>query len=327
MTLSLPPVAPPASDRRALLPYLVLAWAAGYGALRLWWAVAGAPEFPPLGTDLVVFTGWWAVALCAAAALVAGGLATARSWRPALAAAGWVVCAAIVLSCALLLLDLVGFLILAPTEAFTVAGFVSRIGCLTGAVLLNAAIVGHRRRYRGDCRGCGRTGPLVQRRVGAGAPGWARAAAYAAAAGCLLRLAAQVAVGFGDLPPAQGASMVAFEVGFLLAGVLLPLALVHSWGRIWPGWVPLLAGRRIPRAVLLVPAAVFSVGLIVYFGVGIAGLAVETVTGTFDPGDGRYPLAFFWLAEPAYWVWGWGLGLAALSFHQRTRRPCRACGR
>ena len=94
-------------------------------------------------------------------------------------------------------------------------------------------------------------------------------AAYAATAGCLLRLAAQLAVGFGDMPLAEDASMAAFEVGFLLAGVLLPLALVHSWGRIWPGWVPLLAGRRIPRAVLLLPAAVFSVGLIVYFGVGI----------------------------------------------------------
>lgn len=327
MTLTVPPEAPPGSARRALLPYLVVAWAVGYGALRLWWAVAGAPEFPPLGTDLVVFTGWWAVALCAAGAAVAGGLATARSWHPALAVTGWAVCAAIVLSCALLLLDLVGFLILAPTDGFTVAAFLSRVGCFTGAVLLNAAVVGHRRRYRGDCRDCGRTGAVARRGVDAAVPAWARIAAYAATAGCLLRLAAQLAVGFGDMPLAKGASMAAFEVGFLLAGVLLPLALVHSWGRIWPRWVPLLAGRRIPRAVLLVPAAVFSVGLIVYFGVGIADLTVETVTGTFDPGDGRFPLAFFWVAEPAYWLWGWGLGLAALSFHQRTRRPCRACGR
>ncbi|MFC0005641.1 hypothetical protein [Micromonospora siamensis] len=121
--------------------------------------------------------------------------------------------------------------------------------------------------------------------------------------------------------------MLVFEVGFLLAGVLLPLALVHRWGRIWPGWVPLLAGRRIPPALLLVPAAVFAVGLVGYFGVGLVDLAVETVTGTFDPGDGRFPLGFFWVAEPAYWVWGWGLGVAALSFRTRTRPVCPGCGR
>jgi hypothetical protein len=96
---------------------------------------------------------------------------------------------------------------------------------------------------------------------------------------------------------------------------------------VWPRRVPLLAGRTAPRRLLLVPAAVFSVGLVGYFGVGIAQLAVETVTGTFDPGDGRYPLWFFWVAEPGYWLWGWGLGIAAVGYHLRTRRPCRHCAR
>ncbi|MEV0806682.1 hypothetical protein [Micromonospora sp. NPDC050200] len=319
MTLSLP-----TGTRPALLPYAVGAWAAGYGALRLAWAVTGAPEFPPLGTDLVVFTGWWAVALCAAAGLVAAGLATARSWRPALAVGGWVVCVAVVAACALLLLDLVGLLILHPFAGFTVAGFASRLGALTGALLLHAALVQHRRRFRSDCRECGRTGPVAV--PGTGVPGWARAGAWLAVAGCLVRLAAQAAAGFGEVPLAQGASMVAFEVGFLLAGVLLPLALVHSWGRIWPRWVPLLAGRRIPRPMLLVPATVLSVGLVVYFGVGLTQLAVETVAGTFD-GEGHYSLAFFWVAELGYWVWGWGLGAAACGYHLRTRRPCPDCGR
>jgi hypothetical protein len=37
-------------------------WALAYGSVRVWWAVAGAPSFGPLGTDLIAFTGWWASA-------------------------------------------------------------------------------------------------------------------------------------------------------------------------------------------------------------------------------------------------------------------------
>ncbi|SCE68961.1 hypothetical protein [Micromonospora mirobrigensis] len=324
LTRPVPAVLPSAVPPPAVLPYAVLAWAVGYGALRLWWAATGGQHHPPFGSDLVLFTGWWSVGLCAAAGLVGIGLAAARSWRPALAVAGWAVCGAVVVACVLLLLDLVGLLILHPTPAFTVGGFLGRLGCLTGGLLLHAAVLDHRRRYRGGCPECGRTGPARSDR--SRVPGWARAGAWAAVGGCLLRLAAQVAVGFDGVPLAQGASMLAFEVGFLLAGVLLPLALVHRWGRIWPGWVPLLAGRRIPPALLLVPATVFAVGLVGYFGVGLVDLAVETATGTFDPGDGRFPLAFFWVAEPAYWVWGWGLGVAAVSFRTRTRPVCPRCG-
>jgi hypothetical protein len=51
-----------------------------------------------------------------------------------------------------------------------------------------------------------------------------------------------------------------FEAGFVLAGTLLPLALVHSWGRVLPRWVPLLAGRRVPRWLLLGPAFGIAAG-------------------------------------------------------------------
>lgn len=97
MIRTLPPPAPPApptQTRRPVLPYAVLGWALTYGALRLCWAVAGAPAFSPLDTDLMVFTGWWAVGLCAATALLGAALGRARTWHPALVAAGWAVCAA-----------------------------------------------------------------------------------------------------------------------------------------------------------------------------------------------------------------------------------------
>lgn len=329
MTTSLPQLVPtdPRPHRRDHLPWAVVGWAVGYGGVRLLWAVNGAPEFPPLDADLLVFTGWWAVGLCVAAALVALALLRARSWRPALAGAGWAVSGALVVACPLLLLDLVGMLILDLGPAFNVAAFASRVACLSGAVLLGLATAAYRRRYRGDCSVCGRIGAVAPAGGWSPPPMWAWYAAYAAAAGCVVRLLAQWAFGFGDLPLAEGPSMVAFEIGFLLAGVLLPLALVHSWGRVWPRWVLLLAGRTVSRLLLLVPAFVFSVGLVGYFGVGIGQLTVETLTNTWDPGDGRYPLAFFWVAMPAYWIWGGGLGVAAISYHRRTRRPCRECGR
>jgi hypothetical protein len=53
-------------------------------------------------------------------------------------------------------------------------------------------------------------------------------------------------------------------VGFVLGGTLLPLALVHSWGLIWPRWIPAPAGRRFPRWLVLGPAIGISGGLVVH---------------------------------------------------------------
>jgi hypothetical protein len=64
-----------------------ITWALGYGLLRAYWALGAAPSPPPIGTDLVAFTGWWSVALCAAAAVVVLELRRARWWRPLAVAA------------------------------------------------------------------------------------------------------------------------------------------------------------------------------------------------------------------------------------------------
>jgi hypothetical protein len=44
-----------------------------------------------------------------------------------------------------------------------------------------------------------------------------------------------------------GGTVLLFEVGFMLAGTVLPLSLVHRWGRTFLGRLPLLAGRGVPR--------------------------------------------------------------------------------
>jgi hypothetical protein len=133
-------------------------------------------------------------------------------------------------------------------------------------------------------------------------------------------------LGFGsNLVPAS-VSLLLFEAGFLQAGTVLPLALVYRWGRVFPGWVPLLAGRGVPRWLVLGPALGIAAGLTAYFGMGTAQLAVGTLAGTWQQGAGSMPLWFFWVAMPAYLAWGLGLGAAALAYRRATRPPCRTCG-
>jgi len=120
---------------------------------------------------------------------------------------------------------------------------------------------------------------------------------------------------------------LAFEAIFLLAGVVLPLALVHSWGRIVPRWVPLLAGRRVPHWLLLGPASVIGVLMTGYFGFTMVKVATDTFTGAWHRSFGFLPLGFFWVAVPGYLLWGLGLDVAAFAYYQLTRPPCRVCGR
>jgi hypothetical protein len=287
-----------------------LVWALGYGSLQLWWARGHRPSFGPLGTDLMVVTGPAMVALCGVAVIVAAVLVRPRPARPAELAA-WLVSAVLVVSCPLLLLDVVGRSLPGLGIPFDRIAFVSRAACFAGAVLLAAAAVAHRRRTDADCRWCGRRGdPRGPNAVPV--PAWARVAAAVSAVCCLVRIGAQAVLGFdgggGSTPTA-----VAFVVGFLLAGLALPLALVHRWGRL------------IPRLVLLVPAAALSLGLLVYFGVGLGQLTVETIEGTAHREPS--PLVFLWVSLSAYWLWGLGLAAATLSYARRTRKPCRRCGR
>jgi hypothetical protein len=243
-------------------------------------------------------------------------------WRWPLLAAAWGVCAALLVACPLLLLDVVWGLLPGSGVQFDVVAFASRAACLVEGVLVGGAAVAYRRRWLSACLFCGRTGDRVRL---AQPPSWAWWAAYAAVAGCLVRLGAQVAVGFGFTKQAPRGFLL-FEAGFLLAGIVLPLALVHSWGRIFPRWVPLLAGRRVPRWLPLGPASVIGASLTVYFGASMVGFAMAMLRGTWKQYSGSFPLAFFWVAMPAYWVWGLGLVVAAVAYYRVTLPQCRVCG-
>ncbi|GAA2070284.1 hypothetical protein [Actinomadura alba] len=317
---------------RTHLPAIGLTWVTLYGVLRTYWALGHMPDdLSPVGPDLVAFTGWASVGLCAAAALVLIALMTvrvSRVFRRPLLLAAWAVGVSLVASGAMLLLDVVGGILPGLGIRFYPLGALSRMACVGAGVLVVLSARAYQYRTREGCMACGRTasspGPL--RRT----PGWAFWAAYISVAGCLVRILAQIWVGFAGSPPVGGVSVVLFEVGFVLGGTVLPLSLVHGWGRVWPRWVPRLAGRRVPRRLVLWPAYGVSGGLVVYFGLMQLQMVFERLNGRnpFPPEGGlALPETFFWIAVPAYLTWGTGMAVAALAHARRTRTPCRACGR
>jgi hypothetical protein len=128
------------------------------------------------------------------------------------------------------------------------------------------------------------------------------------------RFVAQLLLDVGEKPFAAGRATDVFDGGFVLAGTLLPLALVHRWG------------RSVPRWLVAAPALAISTGLTAYFGIATGQLLLDLV-GVVSNVDDGYPAAFLWVAVPAYLVWGLTMGAAALSYLRRTSRPCRWCGR
>jgi hypothetical protein len=319
---STPPGAPLTAERRPNRFAAAAAVAAlVYAGLRLLWETSPpAVDLSPIGSDLVGPDGWAAIALCLAAAVVAGALILPPAHGPGrwtrFVAASAVSAALVAAGGPLLLLDVVGGLFPGSGVGFYPVGAVSRICCLAAGALLGLAVASEVQRLREACSECGRrlsrwTTSLSR------TPRWAYAAAYISVAGFLTRVLAQVAVGFDGSPIPMDRSALLFETSMALAGVLLPLALVHRWGRWWPRWL------------VLGPAAFTSGGVIVYFGVLFGQMVGERLAGRnpFPPSSGLdFPEAFFWVAVPAYLVWGFGMAVAALTYFRTTRRQCLSCG-
>ena len=306
------------TEQHNILARTTLVWALSYGAIRTYWQLAGAPlHVSPIGSDLVVFTGWWGVGLCGAAALLAAAMLRPgrRAALPVLIGAA-AVSLALAAAAVMLVLDLVGNVFPGMGLNRYPLGAASRIACASGGVLLMLAA-------RSFWLQSGIALPAVDRLKKLltpldRTPRWAYLAAYVSMSGCLTRVAAQAVVGFDE----SRLSSIAFEACFVLAGTLLPLALVHSWGMVWPRWVVGLAGRRVPRRLVLWPGAGVSVMIIGYFGVMLGQMVVERLHGRNPfPPDARMdlPETFFWVAVPAYVVWGAALAVATLSYQRRSR--------
>ena len=168
-------------------------------------------------------------------------------------------------------------------------------------------------------------------------PRWARRCAYAAVALPVVGWALPhtlwlLGVPFGisagqladidrDLAPAVGAAITVVPP---LAGLLV-LGLVQPWGQVFPRWVPVSGGRRVPPLLALVPAGVVALALITYGGLSVAvvvrGLADGTTTGSDLVGDWAVTATLLVFAG-----WGVALGGAAAGYHRATRADRPATG-
>jgi len=118
-----------------------------------------------------------------------------------------------------------------------------------------------------------------------------------------------------------GAALATLAVG----GAVLTLGLVRRWGEVFPRWIPLAGGKRVPPALAIVPASLVSV-LVTAAGLMFVRL---TLTGGLDAILGEGALgAQNWAAlgpELLWPLWGAALGAATLAYYLRRRGKHEPC--
>ncbi|NYE75462.1 hypothetical protein [Microlunatus parietis] len=286
----------------------------GYALVHLAWLIMGEPAW---AHGVSVFPGGWVPVLPAviAVASIMIMILVPRAWRPAAVAAAAAGAALLAYS----MLAWIGLLMLLmipfglPMPADDLARLVVRVAGAAGGGLTLLAAVARARASRPACPRCGGRHPDLRTRP----PGWAVAGGWLAVAG----FAARFAVELPDILTAGvsgpgGLGFQLFVALLVLAGTVLPLALIRPWGRAWPRWVPGLAGRRIPRLLVLVPGLVMAAGLLAYFGIGGIG-ALLTGHDSADPAA--------WLMIGGYTLWGLGLLLAAAGYARLTDSVAAGC--
>lgn len=291
----------------------------------------------PLGSGSP-FGGRTDLALVVVSASVGGAVlcaATARSRRlPRLLpiAAGWA-------ACALLCLVVPGNLVMRLVFGLTSdPALGQQVFAMVGGVLCGAAAEEHRRRTTPGCGTCGRGRTAIGRPDGTVvAPGWMRAATYAAAIVPLLGFTLphwswMLGIPLGTTESGAISAGIPFSL-FLLgalpaAGAVLTLGLARPWGQRFPRWVPILADRRVPRGFAFAPP--LAVGALVgQYGAMMTGCLAFGMTRRCDPQgsaaaalDGQWAFA---ATYPVFLVWGLALLIAALGYWAMTRPPCASC--
>ena len=308
-------------------PVVAAVGALAYAVVHGWWAVGGAPRFAAPGESLLP-GGWVPVAPALLAAvtglLIGSGAGRDRRSRGrwTLAGLGWLSGVGMLVYSFMFPISVLAVLFGEGVSWVDWGTLLVRGSGVAVGVSIAAAAVAEQRRARGACPRCGRVhGRSPERRVDP-SPWWAYAAGYLAVTGCLARVAAGVLADLLDGAPSSespGGLFPVFLVLMVLAGTLLPLALVHRWGRIWPRWVLGLAGREVPRWLVLGPALFMGAGLTGYFGIGatIAWATSNNIEG---------PLWWLVMVIPGYAVWGLGLLVAAISYFSLTKPECPSRG-
>jgi hypothetical protein len=208
--------------------------------------------------------------------------------------------------------------------------------CLIGGFLWLGATVSYARRSGDACLACGRRDGPEGWTSPDRAARWGRIAVYAAVVVPILYALNRYAFALGiplgiseeylRLGQERGMWIVgAFMASFGLVGAVLTLGLIQRWGEVFPRWMIGLAGRRVPIALAVAPAAVVSV-LLVVGGIamwsGYAQMVAQAVAGGTENINilAEAPTTLF----P---VWGVALAVATLGYYYRRRGACGTCGR
>ena len=356
-------------DWQRWAPYATVAWSLVYAALGVYWMVSGrgflyttdtesdtmAPLLGRFGLNVA-----WSVVLLAGLPAAAVGAAMlrgvrGRALRPLLITAGALLAAVLLLlMTALNLLIKLGYLPYAILSLVTGAAFgqtylasltewatIHQVLCLVGGFLWLAATVCYARRSGVACLYCGRRDGLEGWRSPNHAARWGRIAVYVAMVApvfyTLTRYAwaLGLALGMSEEELRRGQARGTWTAGlflatFALVGAVLMLGLVQRWGEVFPRWMIGLAGRRIPIALAVVPAALASVLLIVG-GIAIWFSLDQMVAALAAGGaeDSGIIGAILVQIGPTllFPVWGVALAAAALGYYYRRRGPCGVCGR
>jgi hypothetical protein len=350
-----PPAAPNVQDgvwRRwpDWVAYAAGAWSLAYGALGLYWAAGGAgfpfgendpaAQFSALGGLRAAAAAPVIAALGLIGAVVAWAMAQARgrgSVRAGLLAYAWGAAVALLVvvpdARALVAVAYAPVVLLGAPFGWPPGDYrdaipwsvLNQFVCIAGGAAWAATAVAYQRRTRVSPAGS-RPGAGARWTRPDAAARWGRWATFVAAAVPLVYAATRgawalgLSLGVTEDFLRQGQTEGAFLAGASLAAVavsgsLLTLGLTARWGEAFPGWLPGLAGKRVPPALAIVPAAVVAVLVtnagLTFWRRTLLGTTAFTLTG------GNWAAL---LPELLWPVWGAALGAAALAYFLR-RRP------
>jgi hypothetical protein len=293
----------------------------------------------------------WVVVISAGIPAAAVGvlmLRGGRRLRPLLVTAGGVLATGL-----LLLMPDLNLLVMLGYIPFTVVGlftgtafgqeylealiqwtFVHQGLCVRGGFLWLAATVSYGRRSGAACLTCGRRDGPEGWTSPSSAKRWGRIAVYVAmvvpSLYAFTRYAWALGIPLGmsqaqlRLGQARGTwTSGLFLATFGLVGAALMLGLVQRWGEVFPRWFVGLAGRPVPIALAVVPAAIVSV-LLMVGGITLWSGFARMAAAAAATGESLWIVVGPALLFP---VWGAALAVATLGYYYRRRGRCRTCGR
>lgn len=206
--------------------------------------------------------------------------------------------------------------------------------CLFGGFLWLAATVSYSRRSGDACLVCGRRDGPEGWNSPEQATRWGRMAVYVAMFVPVLYALTRYAWALGfplgmskeyHLAGQERGEWISglFLANFALAGAFLMLGLVQRWGEVFPRWMIGLAGRRVPIALAVVPAAIMSV-LFMVAGIAMWSGFDQAAAGAEATGQDLWIVSGPVLLFP---IWAVALAVATLGYYYRRRGPCSVCGR